>query len=161
MSDEVNLDEVMSRRFELDEQISIIQGRHKNELAPLMEEMKLCESFVKGELLKSGAQQWKSAATGHMTYWTTKDSVTVKDMGGVIHRILMEAPIPEIGGEGVVITGGMWSQIIDHIQTHGLWSLLNNAVNKTTAKELIEAGTPPPGVEYVSFKDLAWRRGKS
>jgi len=154
MSEEVNIDEVMTRRFELDEQISMLQGKHKAELAPMVEEMQLCEQFVKAELLKSGAQQWKSSSTGHMTYWTTKDSVTVEDMDQVVHRILAEAPPPE----GMVKS--MWDDLLLHIQTTGLWGLLNKAVNKTAAKEMIEAGDQPPGVRYTSFKDLAWRRGK-
>lgn len=160
MSEEVSIDEVMTRRFELDEQISLIQGRQKLELAPLVEEMQLCELFVKAELLKTGAQQWKSAATGHQTFWTTKDSVKVENMEAVIRRILAEAPIPEIGGEGVNLTGGMWSEILDHIAATGLWGLLNKAVNKSSVKELIEAGDQPPGVKYTTFKDLSWCRGK-
>lgn len=158
MTEELNLDEVMSRRFELDEQITAIQNKNKVDLAPLTEEMQLCESYIKAELLKSGAQQWKSSATGHMTFWTTKDSVTVEDMDAVIHRILAEAPPPELT-EGVVPPDA-WQTILDHIQNTGLWALLNKAVNKTQVKDMIEAAAPPPGVKYTTFKDLAWRRGK-
>jgi hypothetical protein len=159
MSEEVNLDEVMSRRFELDEQITAIQNKNKADLAPLLEELQLCESFVKAELIKTGAQQWKSSSTGHMTYWTTKDSVTVEDMDQVIHRILAESPPPDtlIGGSNA---GGAWEAILNHIAETGLWALLNKAVNKTTVKEMIEAQQQPPGVKYTAFKDLAWRRGK-
>ena len=133
MTDEVNIDDVMTRRFELDEQIAIRMGQHKAELAPLMEEMKLCETFIKAELLKSGAQQWKSSSTGHMTFWTTKDSVAMRD----------------------------WEAFIAFVEREKAWHLLTRAANKTAAKEMIEAQTPPPGVEYTSFKDLAWRRGKA
>ena len=132
MTDEINLDDVMTRRFDLDEQASILMGKHKLELAPLIEEMKLCESFIKAELLKSGAQQWKSASTGHQTFWTTKDSVTVDD----------------------------WDTVLAYIKANNAYELLNHAVSKTVVKEMIEAQTPPPGVKYVSFKDLAWRRGR-
>ena len=163
MSEEVNLDEVMSRRFELDEQITARQLAHKAELLPLVEEMQLCESFVKAELIKSGAQQWKSSSTGHMTYWTTKDSVTVEDMDAVIHRILSEAPpIKDLSVQVVRMPDAeAWEYVLNHIQTTGLWALLNKAVNKTVAKELIEAGDQPPGIKFVAFRDLAWRRGKS
>lgn len=133
MTDEVNLDDVMTRRFELDEDISVRQGKHKAELAPLMDEMKLCEAFIKAELLKSGAQQWKSASTGHQTFWTTKDSVTMRD----------------------------WDNFIAFVEANKAWHLLNHAANKTAVKEMIEAQTPPPGIEYTSFRDLAWHRGKA
>jgi hypothetical protein len=155
MSEEVNLDEVMSRRFELDEQITAIQNKNKADLAPLLEELQLCESFVKAELIKTGAQQWKSSSTGHMTYWTTKDSVTVEDMDQVIHRILAESPPPDSMDKPA------WDEVLNHIQETGLWALLNKAVNKTTVKEMIEAQQQPPGVKYTAFKDLAWRRGKA
>lgn len=162
MSEEVNLDEVMSRRFELDEQITARQLAHKAELAPLVEEMQLCESFVKAELLKTGAQQWKSSSTGHMTYWTTKDSVTVEDMDQVIHHILAAAPLPpKDDASRYFMSSDGWDFILRHIQNTGLWMLLNKAVNKTAYKELLEAQQQAPGVKYTTFKDLCWKRGKA
>ena len=155
MTEEVSLDAVMSRRFELDDEITRIANQQKAALAPLVEELKLCETYIKGELTASGAQSWKSSTTGHHTYFTTKDSVTVKDMDGVIRFMLAAAPPADILPDHT-----LWPAILDHIATHGMWGLLNKAVNKTAAKELIEAQTPPPGVEYSAYKDLAWRRGK-
>ena len=128
---EVTLDTVMARRFELDEQIALIQGRHKQELEPLAEEKTLCEQFIKSQMLATGLQQVKTAA-GHQTFFTTKDSVVMDD----------------------------WDQFIAIVQ-QGNWQLLNHAANKTAVKEWIETNNaPPPGVRYDSFKDLAWRRGK-
>lgn len=162
MSEEVNLDEVMSRRFELDDAITAIQNQNKAALAPLVEEMQLCESFIKAELLKTGAQQWKSSSTGHMTYWTTKDSVTVEDMDQVIHHILAAAPLPPKDPDSTYfMSGDGWAKVLNHIQATGLWILLNKAVNKTAVKEMIEAQAQPPGVKYTALKDLAWRRGKA
>ena len=163
MSEEVNLDEVMSRRFELDEQITARQLAHKAELLPLVEEMNLCEQFVKSELIKQGAQNWTSTKTGHHTHFMTKDSVTVEDMDAVIDCILAAAPpIPDLSVKVVRMPDAeAWKFVLDHIHTTGLWALLNKAVNKTVAKEMIEASTPPPGIKYTAFKDLAWRRGKA
>lgn len=128
---ELTLETVMSRRFELDEQIAVLQGKHKAELEPLAEEKHLCEQFIKEQMLTAGLQNVKTAA-GHMTFFQTKDSVTVDD----------------------------WDAALGFIQ-QGNWHLLNHAVNKTAVKEFIESNnTPPPGVRYDSFKDLAWRRGK-
>ncbi len=61
---ELSLDDIMSLRFDAVEQIAIIEGRHKAELAPLQETVRECESYIKDELNKSGAQSWKSAKTG-------------------------------------------------------------------------------------------------
>ena len=129
---EISIDDVMTRRFELDEQIAVLMGKHKAELAPMMDELKLCETFIKDDMIKTGAQQWKSSLTGHMTFWTTKDSVAMRN----------------------------WEEFIAFVEEQKAWHLLNRAANKTAVKELIEAQTPPPGVEYTSFRDLAWRRGK-
>lgn len=157
MTDELSLDAVMARRFELVEQQAVIAGRHKTELAPLNEELSLCETFIKDLMNKSGLQQAKTDAG--MAFFTTKDSVTVKDMDQVIRFMLDQAP--PLQRNGKTVDPDMWKAVLDHIYAHGMWGLLNKAVNKTAAKELIEAKTPPPGVEYSSYKDLSWRRGKA
>ena len=160
MSDDLNLDTVMARRFDLVEQVKIIARRHKAELAPMNEEINLCGTFIKDLMNKSGLQQAKTDAG--MAFFTTKDSVTVKDMDQVIPFILAAAPCPLPNViEGLALNEVWWPRILAYIATHGMWGLLNKAVNKTAAKELIEANTPPPGIEYSSYKDLAWRRGKA
>ena len=161
MTEEINLDEVMSRRFELDEQITAIQNKNKADLAPLLEEMQLCESYIKAVLIKTNQQIWKSSLTGHKVHWTTKDSVTVEDMKKVIHRILAESPLPPpmLGGEYEIEPEG-WKAILNHIAETGLWALLNKAVNKTTTREVLESGSEVPGVKLTSFRDLVWSRGK-
>ena len=133
MTETPSLDEVMSRRFQLVEDIAIIQGRQKLELEPLNEEVRLCETFIKDEMNKGNMQQWKSSSTGHMAFFQTKDSVKVDD----------------------------WDEVLAYIREHEAYYLLNHAVGKQAVKEFIEANkSAPPGVEYTSFKDLAWRRGK-
>src|SRR3990167_1475826 len=132
MTDTPTLDEVMSRRFDLVEQVAIIQGRQKAELEPMNEEVRLCETFIKDEMNKAGMQQCKTASG--MAYFITKDSVKVGD----------------------------WDAALAYIRENEAFNLLNQAVNKTACKEFIEVNkTAPPGVEYSTFRDLAWRRGKS
>ncbi|MHB8388018.1 MAG: hypothetical protein ACYDBH_00385 [Acidobacteriaceae bacterium] len=131
MDTEVNLEIVMARRFDLVEQMAIIQGKHKAELAPLAEEVNLCETFIKDEMNRSGMQQCKTSSG--MAFFTTKDSVTVEN----------------------------FDETLAEIREKGLWQLLNKAVNKTAVKEYIEVNKAvPPGVKYDSYKDLSWRRGK-
>ena len=160
MTDEISLDVVMARRFELVEAQEALALKHKAEMAPIAEELKLCELFVKDEMNKLGAQQYKTQAAGHMAFFTTKDSVTVKDMDASIRYML--ASTPPLTDAGKTVDAGMWAKVIDHICANGMWGLLNKAVNKTAAKEILDTGVSPAtlGVEYSSYKDLAWRRGK-
>jgi len=124
--------QAMARHFELDEAIAIIQGKHKAELEPLLEEQKLCDVFVKDFMNTAGIQQYK-IASGSQAYFTTKDSVSVEDFDATIAYIL----------------------------EHQAFHMLNKAVNKTAVKEYIEVNkAPPPGVKYDSYRDLNWRRGK-
>jgi len=132
MSEELlNLDTVMARRFALVEEMKTIQVRHNLELMPLNDELALCETFIKDVMNKAGLKQAKTAAG--MAFFTTKDSVTVED----------------------------WEATLSYIETTKNFGLLNRAVNKTAVKEYIEEfKTPPPGVKYDAYRDLAWRRGK-
>lgn len=131
MSEELRMDDVMAHRFQLVEEVAIIQGRHKAELEPLQEEISLCEKVLHEHMVAQGLQQLKTDAG--MAFFQTGDSVTVEDFDAFI--------------EYVVETGAV--------------HLLNKAANKTAVKEFIEANkTPPIGVKYDSFRKLAWRRGK-
>lgn len=128
---EITLDAVMARRFDLVEQMAIIQGRHKAELEPLSEEVKLCETYIKDQMNQQGLQNLKTSSG--MAFFTLKDSVTVDN----------------------------FDETIKYIMANEAFHLLNKAVNKTAVKEFIEANkAPPPGVRYDSFRDLGWRRGK-
>ena len=159
MTNDVTCTEAIDRRFELDEQITIIQGRQKAEIAPLVEEMQLCEQFVKSEMLTAGTQQTKTAA-GHQCFFSTKDSVTVEDWDAVLHEIIVASPPME--RDGKTVPEEQWAAVLNHILATANWGLLNRAVNKTVVKEIIEEKkAPPPGVKYTSFKDLSWRRGKA
>ena len=130
---ELRVEDVMARRFELDQEISLIEGQHKLELEPLKEEQTMCERFVQEHMLAQGLQQLKTGAG--MTYFTTGDTVTVEDADA----------------------------FFDYVMENRAAFLLNKAANKTAVKEFIEsnAGEKPPGIKYDSFRKLAWRRGKS
>lgn len=148
-------DEVMARRFYLDAEITAIAQRHKTELAPLAEELTMCEQFIKKTMIDGNEQQVKMA-DGSMCFFVSKDSVAVKDMDAVVGYILAAAPPPSD------FPTTQWQAILQHIQATGLWTMLNKAVNKTNVKEIIETTkVTPPGLEYSSFRDLNWRRGKA
>lgn len=157
MSDQVSLDEVMTRRFQLVEEQAILAGKQKAEMKPLSDELDLCETYIKQHMLDSGLTQAKTDAG--MAFFTTKSSVTVDDMDSVI-RFMLDAA-PPLEDMGKVVPPEQWKRVLDHIALTGMWGLLNKAVNKTSCVELIEAQTPPPGVRYAAYKDLGWRKGKS
>ncbi len=150
-------EEVMNRRFELDAEIEELNRQHKVKVGPLAEELTMCEQFIKAEMANGNEQQYK-LANGHQCFFVTKDSVTVEDMGKVIHYALAAAPLPE-----EVSDPNVWDSIINHIARSGMWEILNKAVNKTTAKEILESSPAAlaGAVKYSSFRDLSWRRGKS
>jgi len=150
--DAVLASQAMARRFELDTEIAIIQGRHKGELEPFVEEQKLCEMFVKDFMNTAGLQQYK-IASGDQAFFQAKDSVTAGDFEATLDYIVAAPPLS--GFETV------WAEILKHIRAAGNWNLLNKAVNKTAVKEYIEVNkAPPPGVKYDSYRDLQWRKGK-
>ena len=78
MTEDLSRSEVITRRFELDEQISLIQARHKVELAPLVEGLGLCERYVADSMNKANEQSVKIDGVG-MTYFTTKSKCQVRD----------------------------------------------------------------------------------
>lgn len=150
--EELSLDTVMARRFELVETINIISGKHKGELEPHNEELHLCEVFIKDEMNKAGMTQCKTAAG--QAFFTTKDSAGVESWDQVI-GLLLAAPAPE------GVDAAQWQATLAHIQAHGNWHFLNKAINKTAVKEYIdEHKANPPGVKYDTYRDLSWRKGK-
>jgi hypothetical protein len=145
--------QAMARRFELDTEIAIIQGRHKGELEGLFEEQKLCETFVKDFMNTAGLQQYK-IASGDQAFFQAKDSVSAGDFEATLDYIVATPPF-------VGITPAVWADVLKYIRTEGNWQLLNKAVNKIAVKEYIEVNkAPPPGVKYDSYRDLQWRKGK-
>lgn len=155
---ELNAIQVMEQRFQMLEEIALVQGRHNAELAPLLEAVRLAELFIKDTMNKDGAQQLKSALTGDSCNFTTKDKVTVSDMDAVVGYIVDASPVP---AHIPSMTEELWGAVKTHLRGTAMWTLLNQAVNKTAVKDVIkETNAVPPGVEYSSFKDLAWKRGK-
>lgn len=132
MTDEVNLDQVMARRFDLDQEISLREAQFKESIAPLREELNLCETYIKSTMQQQGLSQLKTDAG--MTYFTTKSSVSIVD----------------------------WDAALAKIQADGLWHFLTKKVSTTAVKEYIEEHKAvPPGVKLEQYQDLSWRRGKA
>lgn len=129
---DISLDEVMTRRFELAEQVDLMEARHKAELAPLKDEIALCESFVQAHMLEHKTDQVK--VNGNLAFFQSYDGVTMGD----------------------------FDAFIACVRENDAWHLLNKAANKTAVKEWIEEyKAPPPGVNYTSGRKVHFRRGKA
>ena len=127
---DLTIDTVMTRRFQLADEIDELSRRHKVELEPLKSELDLCEGFIKAEMNTGNMQQLKIKDVG-MAYFTTKSKCVVEDF---------EAALAEI-------------------KEKGLWHMLTKAVSKEAVKDYIDAyKVVPPGVRFEQFKDLSWRR---
>lgn len=127
---DLSVDTVMTRRFQLADEIDEVSRRHKLELKPLVDELELCEQFVKAEMNTGNMQQLKIRDVG-MAYFTTKSKCVVEDFEAVLAEI----------------------------KEKGLWHMLTKAVSKEAVKDYIEAyKESPPGVRFEQFKDLSWRR---
>lgn len=143
----------MARKFDLETEVAILQGKHKAELEPLQEEIKLCETFVKDFMNTAGLQQLK-LASGDQAFFQVGTRVGVADFEQVLDYIVA-APAPEGWTEE------NWAAVRKHIRVHGNWNILNKAANKTAVTEYVEVHqVPPPGVKYDTIRDLQWRRGK-
>ena len=159
---EMTDEQLMDLRFQAVEDAGIIAGQQKAAVESYNTEIAALEARIKELMLARGAQQLK-VNSGHETHFTTKDSVTVQDMDTAVGFMLKAAPPPE-GFTRESTPGRMtWSEILYHIQTHGMWGLLTKALHKTNTREVLESGVPPDtlGVKFSTYRDLVWSRGKS
>lgn len=128
---DLSLDEVMAQRFALVEQKAILAGRHKAEMEPIDETIKLCETVIKDHMNTNGLQQAKTEQG--MAFFVSKDSVKSDD----------------------------WEQFMAWMKANDAYYMLTQAVSKVAVKEYIDANNAtPPGLQYSSYRDLSWRKGK-
>lgn len=133
MADELTIDVVMARRFELVDQQAVLSAKHKAELAPINEELEMCELFIKNHMNETNTQSLNITGAG-MAYFTTKSKCSVGDFDATLAAI----------------------------REQNLWHLLTKAVSKEAVKDYIkEHGVPPAGVDYSEYRDLSWKRGKA
>ena len=149
---EVSIEQVMARRFELVEQMAIIAGRHKNELAPLGEELDLCEQYIWQAM---GELQQVSTTFGTAFFKGGSRAQLDKDAFPTLLRYIVESAFLDSRPDPRATT----DDIVEHILTHGRFQLLKKDVSKTAVEEIVEAEkTPPPGVKYETFRTLQFRK---
>jgi hypothetical protein len=130
---ELSAETVMARFFELRELEAMTLARHKAELEPIKEEMKLIELYTKDMMNTQGLQQLGVKGMG-TAFFATKDTLAIEN----------------------------WDLALEHIKSTGSFQFLNRALNKTAIKEYIEAngGQTPPGVRLDVWREVQFRKGK-
>ncbi len=127
MTTKVN--QVVAAYVKLRDQKDEIKRRHKEELAPLNENMTKLERWLQKQLLDEGVESMKTDAG--TAFLQTSSSVTVRD----------------------------WPATLAWIQDNDEWSLLEARVNKTAVKDFLEStGEVPPGVNYSEDIETRVRR---
>lgn len=127
----ITIDEVVQAYVETRTQIELKTKELEEALKPLKELQEKREQYLNQQMHHLGVQNLK---TPHGTaYFSTKESVTCGD----------------------------WDTFLGYVQSSGQWNLLNHAVNKTAALEIMgekRENPPPAGVNYVAIKEVRIRK---
>jgi len=142
---------LLELHFKLTAQQDVLSAKNKTTMEPVNAELEAVTTALKKYMLENQMDQVKTAGVG-MTFFTAKDSVTVKDMNSVIGFVLQSAPPPQ------GMPDDQWAAILEHVKSHGMWGLLKKDVTKTAVKDLLKDGTPVPGVELRQYNDLSFRK---
>ena len=115
----MKVDDVVGAYVKLRDKKTEIERRHKEELAPIKENMEKLEAWLQRQLLTEGVESFKTQ--NGTAFLQTASSATVRD----------------------------WDATLEFIREHDEWSLLEGRVSKTAVKDYIENnGEPPPGVNF-------------
>lgn len=152
VSDSALAEQALRRRFEVVEQIAILQGKHKGELEPLLEEQKMCEVFIK-DFMNTGKMQQYKIDSGDQAFFQNGTRTGVENHEAVLDYIVDVPPLPGLEGH--------WDAIKKQFRALGHWGILTKAVKKEAVVEYVEVHQiPPPGTKIETFRDLQWRKGK-
>lgn len=127
----IPLDKVVEVYISTRNQIKEMEDELAEKLKPLKALQDTRERYLHQRLTEMGAQNTKTAFG--TVYQTRKESVTVSD----------------------------WAILLDHIKKENRYDLLNRAVNKTVALEIMgdeRQNQPPPGVSYSSVATVNIRK---
>lgn len=115
------MDQVIAAYLKLRQHKDEVSKRHKEELAPVNDQLNKLMAWTHGQLNSQG--QKNARVDSGTAFLQTDTSVTVQD----------------------------WDTVIAFIKEHGLFELLERRVSKGVVQEYIEStGEIPPGVKVVS-----------
>lgn len=125
------LDLVIAGVIAMRDKIDALKTQHKEQLAPLNQQMEKLEAYLQLQLVTLGTTSFTAKGTG-TAYLQNVVGVTVED----------------------------WDATLDFIKTHEMWELLERRVSKTVVQEYIESTKEvPPGVSVRQETEVRVRRG--
>lgn len=128
----VTVDMVIAAFLETREEIEAIEKEAQAKVAGLKELQERRRMWLDGKMRESGVTNMSIKDVG-TCFYQTKESVTMGD----------------------------WDVFFGFVKENEAWELLNHAVNKTAALEVMGSQRqlpPPPGVNYVAVREVHVRR---
>lgn len=127
----MQLDKVIGGVITLRDKIDALKKLHKEQLAPLNDQMSKLEAFLQMELNKQGVTSFAAKGVG-TAYLQNVTSVTTED----------------------------WQSTLDWIKASNLWEFLEKRVSKTVVQDYMESqGEVPPGINVRTEVEVRIRRG--
>jgi hypothetical protein len=127
----VSLDQLVAGYITLRDRIEVVKEQHKQQLAPMSENLKKLEA---GILQRLQAQGMQHAATAHGTaYIARHDAAAVRD----------------------------WDQTLEFVKANSAWGLLERRVSKNALRDFLDQGIAVPGVELTSALTVNVRRNSA
>lgn len=125
----MTIDEVIGAYLKLRDAKEAMTARHKQELAPLNEQMQKCLAYVQQQLQAQGLQNLKGESG--IAFLQTDTTVTSAD----------------------------WDATLAWIQANNAWSFLEKRVAKSVVTDFIEShGAVPPGIKVASIIEAKIRK---
>ena len=125
----VDIDRVIEKYIELRDHKEELEKRHKEELAPIKEQMQTLAAYLQRTMQEQGVNQMKGA---HGTVFVQTKSA---------------------------VKSSQWQDTLDWLIANERWELLEKRLNKTQALQLIdEEGVEIPGVEVTRWIEPQVRR---
>lgn len=117
----MNVDQVLAAYLQLRARKEEITKRHKEELAPINDQMQKCLLWVQQKLQEQGLTNFKGSSG--IAFLQTDTTVSVKD----------------------------WDATLEWIKANEAWSVLEKRVSKSVVQDFIEAHNEvPPGLSVTS-----------
>lgn len=127
----MKIDDVIGATIKLRDKIDGLKKAHKEQLAPLNDQMMKLENYLQHQLQGQGVSSFAAKGVG-TAFLQNCTSATVED----------------------------WAAILGWIRANEAWDLLEHRVSKTVVQDYIEStGSAPPGVKVSTEIEVRVRRG--
>lgn len=152
----INVDEKVDRYIALRDKVKKLKDDLKETTGSLEEEQEQIASELGRFLADTGQESGRSS---HGTFfWTTKTSVKMDDHNAFL-RWLVGGIVTELAKAGCIAQGKKAEECVDSGVEANTLAFLTKAVQKEMVTSYIEEkGTPPPGVNHETEREVQVRR---